>query len=222
MNVEIERRFHEGLPVLENVLRFLGRRLAHVVPFEDLRANAHTALLEAARTYDPSRASLSTYVSRKIRWALLDGVKRERRSRRALARASAMLASERLAEDHGQTPDEPGIHVEEHEAKLDRLLEAHSAALAIGLLTGAGHLPSDDDTPEERACKAELSRVVRSALAELPERERELVHRHYFGGEDFDEIAKDLGISKSWASRVHAQAIQNLAKIITSRHDPAP
>ena len=48
----------------------------------------------------------------------------------------------------------------------------------------------------------------------LPARERALIERHYFGGEPFDEIAKDLGISKSWASRLHTQAIQALAKAL--------
>ncbi len=34
--------------------------------------------------------------------------------------------------------------------------------------------------------------------------------------EDFDEIATDLGISKSWASRLHAQAIEALAKALNA------
>lgn len=216
MSVEVDRRFHEGLPVLENVLKFFGRRLAHFVPEEDMRSSAHTALLEAARTYDPSRASLSTYVSRKIRWAILDGVKRERRSRRAVARASAMLASERLGQDFAEVPDEPGVTAEEHEAKLDRVLGAHSAAIALGLLTGGGLLPSEDETPEEHIARFQLTSVMRGALSTLPERERALVERHYFNGEDFDEIATDLGISKSWASRLHAQAIEALAKAVNA------
>ena len=33
------------------------------------------------------------------------------------------------------------------------------------------------------------------------------MERHYYGGEPFDVIAADLGISKSWASRLHERAI---------------
>jgi len=119
-----------------------------------------------------------------------------------------MLCSERLAGELGSAPDEPGTSEEEHQLKLDKLLESHAAALALGLVTGG-------ETPEERAARSEVKGVLCRALATLPERERALVERHYFNGEDFDEIAADLGISKSWASRLHAQAIQALGpKII--------
>ena len=53
--------------------------------------------------------------------------------------------------------------------------------------------------------------MLEGLVRDLPDRERALIDRHYFGGEPFDEIAKDIGISKSWASRLHAQAIQKLA-----------
>ncbi|WP_272424961.1 sigma-70 family RNA polymerase sigma factor [Polyangium jinanense] len=206
----IERYYNEGRPVLEHVLRWMERRLGNMVPPEDMRACAHEGLLEAVRTFDPTRASLPTYVARKVRWAILDGVKRERRSRRALSRATALLCAERLSLELASAPDDAGFSEDDHVSALDRLLEAHAAALALGLVSGAG-------TPEEHTSRAEMAHALRHAIGALPERERTLVERHYFQGEDFDEIAADLGISKSWASRLHAQAIQSLATAIAAR-----
>jgi RNA polymerase sigma factor FliA len=217
VNVDAERLFFEGLPHVEHVLKWLGRRLGNAVSYEDMRAYAHTALLEAARTYDPSRASLTTYVSRKVRWAILDNLKRERRSRRAVARASALLASERLLGEGAFGAEDGGSSGDEHEERLDGLLEVHAAALAIGLVTGGPTLEGGGDTPEDRTARAELSHRIRAALATLPERERALVERHYFGGEDFDDIAADLGISKSWASRLHGQALATLGPALSGR-----
>jgi RNA polymerase sigma factor for flagellar operon FliA len=54
--------------------------------------------------------------------------------------------------------------------------------------------------------------VVRSAIAELPNEESELVRRHYLEGERFDAVAADIGLSKSWASRLHTRAIGRLSK----------
>ncbi len=209
------RNFQEGLPILEQVVRWMGRRLGNVA-FEDMRSHAHDALLDAARTYDPSRASLSTYVTRKVRWAILDGIKRERRSRRALARATAILCGERLSDDLSASPDDVAFSEDDHVARLDRFLESHAAALALGLVSGSIAPGAGIDTPEDSTSRAEVAHALRHAVDALPERERKLVERHYFDGEDFDEIAADLGISKSWASRLHAQAIQSLGAAMSS------
>ncbi|MEZ4308846.1 MAG: sigma-70 family RNA polymerase sigma factor [Polyangiaceae bacterium] len=77
---------------------------------------------------------------------------------------------------------------------------------------------NDEETPEAKLSREELRRDVRSAIEELPERQRALVRRHYFGGESFEAIAGDLGVSKSWASRLHAQAMAQLAEAL--RRDP--
>jgi DNA-directed RNA polymerase specialized sigma24 family protein len=60
----------------------------------------------------------------------------------------------------------------------------------------------------------------------LSEGERQLVERHYFRGEAFNDIAESLGISKSWASRMHAKALLCLREALTDREpvgrDPLP
>jgi RNA polymerase sigma factor FliA len=53
---------------------------------------------------------------------------------------------------------------------------------------------------------------VHSAIAQLPDEEAALVRRHYVEGERFDHVAQSLGLSKSWASRLHSRAMQRLAK----------
>ncbi|HVY44329.1 MAG TPA: sigma-70 family RNA polymerase sigma factor, partial [Minicystis sp.] len=102
---------------------------------------------------------------------------------------------------------------EAHEARLDALLKGQAAALAIGLVSSSTLETAADPeaSPEERVAAHQFRDRVRRVVADLPERERALVERHYFGDEPFDVIAKDLGISKSWASRLHAQAMRRLA-----------
>jgi RNA polymerase sigma factor for flagellar operon FliA len=65
--------------------------------------------------------------------------------------------------------------------------------------------------PEQALLRAARADALREAVVQLPTEQRALVERHYFGDEPFDRIAEDLGISKSWASRLHAQAIGVLA-----------
>jgi RNA polymerase sigma factor for flagellar operon FliA len=105
----------------------------------------------------------------------------------------------------------------------DDALAEHLANLATAMALGMIATPvrgEDDEvaalslseSPETAAENAELRDVVRGALATLPPQEAELVRRHYLEGDRFDEVAADLGLSKSWASRLHAKAIGRLAK----------
>lgn len=79
---------------------------------------------------------------------------------------------------------------------------------------GGGRLPLDvlDSAADPRPGPEMLvaSHQLATAVASLPTRERLLVERHYYDGERFDVIARDLGISKSWASRLHDRALRSL------------
>jgi RNA polymerase sigma factor (sigma-70 family) len=70
------------------------------------------------------------------------------------------------------------------------------------------------DSPEEAVANAELLARIRAAIAERPEAERRLLERHYFEDVNFEETARELGLSKSWASRLHSRAIEGIAKAL--------
>jgi RNA polymerase sigma factor for flagellar operon FliA len=94
-----------------------------------------------------------------------------------------------------------------------------ATAMAVGLVAEAARGEEGDVTsvdaglsPEEALASAELLHQVRVAIDELPREEAELVRRHYLNGERFDRVAAELGLSKSWASRLHTRAIGRLSK----------
>lgn len=91
---------------------------------------------------------------------------------------------------------------------------AHRSGVKVeckGLKVGIDRLSPEPDV-EEQVSRAELGQLARELVDSLPRRERELVRRHYFEGERFDHVARDLGLSKSWASRIHTRAIQRLQR----------
>ena len=75
------------------------------------------------------------------------------------------------------------------------------------------HVP---DSPEEGVLQKETAARVRKAIEVLPEREAALVRGFYFEGRHFEEVAKELGISKSWASRLHTKALELLRQELES------
>jgi len=89
--------------------------------------------------------------------------------------------------------------------------------MAVGLLhEPAGPEPEDARdaalNAEEQLAQHQLITFVREAVEKQPDAERHLLKRHYFDGLTFDEAAKELGLSKSWASRLHARAIEGLTR----------
>jgi RNA polymerase sigma factor for flagellar operon FliA len=214
------------VPVLEFVAKRLAKRLGGHVHVDDLVSIGNQALLDVARTYDPSRSKFTTYAALKLKWAILDGLRREADAGlTALARAQALTASERFGEgfalDAEPADAEPATE-EVYQARLRELLEGHAAALVLGLTSAVGDADAmaiEHPDPEETAAQTELKQALTVAVHGLRPRERVLIERYYFAGDSFEVIARDMGISKSWASRMHAQAIRRLGAALRGDED---
>jgi RNA polymerase sigma factor for flagellar operon FliA len=70
----------------------------------------------------------------------------------------------------------------------------------------AGDAPGPGDDLD----RARRTARLRAAIAQLPDKPRELVTKHYFEGKSLLEAGAELGVSKSWASRLHHQAVDRL------------
>lgn len=214
-----ERRLlSEALPLLRAEARKLWARLGCRLELGELEALGHETLVRLVREHDPARGPFGPFASPRLRWAILDAVRRETHGRVAAARAAGLRGCERLAHD-ATAPlpaDGPARPADPEQARgaFRAALSARAAALSVALVASAGDLAgvaAQDRDPEQCAIHARDARRIRDAVAELPEPQRALVTRHYFDDERFEQIADELGISKSWASRLHAQAMATLA-----------
>ncbi|AKT42329.1 sigma-70 family RNA polymerase sigma factor [Chondromyces crocatus] len=206
----------EGVNLLRIAARRLARRLGQRVPLDDLSSYGYSALPRIVSSYDSTRSSFATYARAKLNWAMLDGVKQERRWLFETARAGAIGASDRFAEAFDENEGAAFSLSGDAANQFSDLLAGHAAAMVLGMTVaregiGLG-LADGRGNPEEQTVAAEMAVTLRRAVQELPDRERALVERHYYDGERFDHIAQELGISKSRASRLHAQAIATLSR----------
>lgn len=213
----LDRRIRDAIPIAAAVARRMAHKLGGTLAADELLAIAQPALLEAVRSFDPERAPFGPYVVMKVKWAMLEEARKARRKQQAAARAAGCIALERLAEADEQAPRSTALTTEaEDQAELSGFLAQRAAALAVGFVSvpDTDRHATDEDNPEEQLEREQLRHTLRTAVEGLPERQRALVERHYFAGENFDAIAADLGVSKSWASRLHAQAMEALAGIL--------
>ena len=217
-------RFESAIDLVEAIAHKIAREIGPIVDFEDLQSFGREGLLDAARRFDPSRGvPFRGYASFRVRGSILDGVRRSAALPRRLhaklaALDSAGLVSEGALEDTLAAPG-PTAASADAERGLVEHLAAMATAMAVGLLSATAYgdegerVPVEGaEGPEEALGRAELLEVVKQAIVELPEKESELVRRHYLEGERFDQVARDLGLSKSWASRLHTRAIKRLSR----------
>ncbi len=77
--------------------------------------------------------------------------------------------------------------------------------------------PNETHNPEEQYADLEVYAMMKNAISCLSEKQQYLVREHYFCNRSLKEVGAEIGISKSWASRAHAQAMTLLrAQLIRS------
>jgi RNA polymerase sigma factor for flagellar operon FliA len=219
-------RFHGQLDLVDVNARQLARRLAAPsVTLDDLRSFGREGLLAAARTFDESRGvPFRRWANLRIRGAIVDGLRQwGSLPRRVYRELQALSAAESLREEQEQEDAaNPATTPEAADGRLTQYLAGLATAMAVGTIASSPTGESDDATsremsPEEAAMVTELRETVRAVVAALPDSERTLVERYYFAGETLDQAAASIGLSKSWGSRLHARAIETIARELRRR-----
>lgn len=233
---EVLERFHAGLELVAIIANRLVRTMPNAMERDDLLSAGREGLLDAARRYDPSHgASFSTYASLRIRGSMLDAVRQlSTLPRYQYYRVVALQAAAEFTEGEwpraGARPAGAGATAESAtEKSFDERLESMAVAAAVRLRVSAGNEePSTEaqatgQDPEEAFGKAELIWRIRREIdtmveeRELPVDEREILQRHYFDGTSITDIARDMGLDKSWVSRQHTRAIARLTQRLRER-----
>ena len=199
----------------------IRRKLPPSVDLEDLVAYGQIGLVEAARDFDPSRGSrFSTYAYYRIRGAIYDGLSKmswfgrpEHNEVRYDRMSNDVL---RLEGEESETSPEGGVTVDVG------WLRNVTRALAMVYLTTQVDAPEgltlgsleDRSSPAAPAVaiRREVSQKLRELVEALPPEAAALIRATYFEGITLQEAGNRLGVSKSWASRLHARALQRLAR----------
>lgn len=185
---------------------------------DDLMAYGFRGLLEARGRFDPERGvQFKTFAYYRVRGAILDGVRKmaylprrvhaQRKAAEALDRSAEEVAARRGANPQARKDAKATL------AAVDEILGRTSAAFVIAAVGQSEDEPGD--TPEDHAMAAAERERIRAALDVLPERERALVEGHFWGDRTLEEIGEEMGISKSWASRLCTRALGRLREALS-------
>lgn len=217
---EVLKLFHGELDLVDILARRVHRTIGRSVEFGDLQSAGREGLLDAARRYERTRGVVfRSFAYTRVYGAIYDGVRRMGVSRRTWERmASRVAASGAIDGDAERILLEPGpLSDGEAEQELRDELSAVATAAAIGLVAQAirneAAIESGERssaTPEEAFGRAELLAHIQRAMATLGPSEAEVVKLLYFEGKEMAEAAREVGLERSWTSRLHSRAIAKL------------
>lgn len=218
-----DQLIQEHLSLVQAVARKLKKQITARIDFEDLMGYGAKGLIEAAARFDPKHGvAFSTFAYYRVRGAMLDGLRtmgwysRADYARyRAEERANEYLQNQSDREgaatvSAGEAGDAPASEKEAVLAKVADILGSiatvHITSLEAASTVADERLPAADEAVDN----GRLGVRVRDAIRKLPERERQLMELYYFADKNLEEAGAAMGLSKSWACRLHARAVQLL------------
>ncbi|MEI6541560.1 MAG: sigma-70 family RNA polymerase sigma factor [Planctomycetota bacterium] len=206
---------HSCQGLVRSIAWKIHQRLPRRIELDDLIGYGQVGLAEAARDFNLTRGvQFTTYAYYRVRGAVLDGLgtmawfsKADYSHGRYEQAANAVLC---------ESATEEGIGGEL--SWFVSTTRSLSAAFLISDYASAciENQNSDVVSPSSAAEADDLKRIIDQALDRLTEQERTLVKGIYFQGLSIKDAGEHIGISKAWASRLHARILQNLGLQLSS------
>jgi RNA polymerase sigma factor for flagellar operon FliA len=226
---ERARLVESHLDLARKAAALIYPRVRGHVELAELISLGNTALAEAAARYAPGRAPFRTFAWYRVQGAMIDALRRQAPlPKRVWARLVALRATAEYLEQRGAREDGAVARGAQPSTGAQALAEVRDAMHAIRAMyvvsldalrtdrDAALDVPGETAGPLDALLRARVAAVLHAALEALPERERTLVRMHYYEGRSFVEAAAAIGVSKSWASRLHAQAVERVRAAVNA------
>lgn len=192
---------------------------------DDIVNEGLLTLAGAVDKFDPDKGiKFETYVSKRIRGAVIDLARRQdwvprsvRRKARDIDQASSELFSElgRYPTDQ-EMADKLGVSQDQYQEDLAN--SSMCNVLSLDALfedreqTGRAELPDDTSggRPEDSMLRQELLETLTKAIESLRENEQTVISLYYQKNLSMKEIAQVMEVSEPRISQLHSRAIQKL------------
>ena len=201
----------QHLPQVRLIAKRIHDRLPDYVSLDDLISTGVVGLLAAIDNFDPSLdVQLNTYAERKIRGAILDGLRETDWAPRGIRQKSKQIeaAIHRAKQRVGREATEEEIAAELKSVELERLEHAGSDEPGRQLLNFV--TDGEASSPFRLLERAELERILALAIERIPKIERTVLHLYYFEELNLREIGEVIGMHLSRVSQLRTQAILRL------------
>ena len=219
--VDKDALIESGMPLVRSIAKKVIATLPREVDREDVVRYGELGLVEAAEKFDPMRGvRFVTFAYYRIRGAIYDGLRQMAWLPRSLY---AKLKYEQGANEYLLNASDRQIGSDGSPDPAQQVTDAVGTLAAIYVTsieaaTGwEAESESREDDPTFGAEMRDTRKALAGALETLDEKERELLRLFYFENLTLTEAGERLGLSKSWASRLHSRALGRLQQALEER-----
>lgn len=235
-DIDLRNRIAERhIPLVHHFARRVADHGALDMDVDDLVSAGVVGLLTAVMAFDPARGyRFSTFAGARIRGAMLDEMRRRDIAPRSVRRRQREMdrAAERLAVELDRSPHHPevarvlGVDAQtlwrwKWEVERSQRVSLHvvpSAARSGGpgesiparMTEASAEGVEGVEGVEDRLTREAEIRRLREELAELPEREQQIIELYDMGSLTLREIADRLGVTESRVSQIRTAALRRL------------
>lgn len=223
----------EHIELVQQIVTQVAMRYPRHVDRAELWSAGATGLVEASRSYRAETGiPFNRYATIRIRGSIIDSTRKRDWAVRSLRRRMREVhsAEDRFEVAEGRKPTDEelskliGVDIEE-------LQNRRAAAMTSSLL----HLDQEDPErvslgerieersadrlPEETLSNREVLGTLTTAIDELPELQRDVIHRYYLQGEMLQSIAETLGVTEARVSQIRAEAVNAMRSYFATLYD---
>ena len=221
------------LPLIKYVVGRMAVTPPQGLDYEDLLSFGVFGLLDAVDKFDPSKGFVfQTYAIPRIRGAILDELRKcdwySRSAREKVQKLNRVM--EKTLREKGEIRDEwimteMGITEEEYYEIQELASRGYitslddTTPLEDGEVSVEATLADEREGISERLDEESEQQELAEALAQLPERERNMLSLYYYEGLNLKEIGKVLGVTESRVSQIHGKALSMLRAILREKQN---
>lgn len=228
MTATMDELVEEALPQVGYIATKLMPKLPYHVKRDDLEGAGRLGLVEAFKTFDPSRGvPFEKFAQIRIHGAMLDELRSldwATRSTRATLRKMHQIEDDLRV----SLSREPTTHelAEKLDISCDELAKLRYEAFRTSVLNydsimetdaEAEVLPADEDSPERQFVAQERLDDLHDAIAALPDRLRRIIIGYYFDNREMEDIAQELGVSGSRVSQLVFDAKKRIYRYLIDK-----
>ncbi len=214
--VDRDAMIDKYMPFANSIVSKVFRTISGVVDFDELASYSRIGLIEAVDRYDPAfKVDFKTFAYYRIKGAIYDGLRNHGwLSRTQYAKNKFQEGANEYLKNFSEVG---GISQENDGDKSNAIFSVVNqlASIYIISLDAAEGLQLVDDQAVSQETITEIGQakdIIRNKVTSLPEKERQLIEFYYYDGLTLEEVGEKMGLSKSWASRLHARALKMLQK----------
>ncbi len=211
-------KIKDYIEIIEKVAKVEHKRIpSHMVDYDELVSIGIIAIqvLIKDKTEEQLARYNNSYIATAVRWA----IRNELRNRYKWYSLKHKNVDSQEEQGQGDNGDESAITPGKvREAIYETILSIDSLAAAASDNDSPFDFIKDPSAlPDEKAEISELGRVIREAIAKLPQKERIIIEYRFYRNMQVKEIAEQVGLSSSRITRIIQAALNTVREYLNKK-----